>query len=169
MNERISIRPFLPADPVSAITALLHAAYASLAKMGFRYLATHQDDVTTLCRLQRGFPFVAEMDGVIIATITLRSPVAQSECSWYCQQGVYSFGQFAVRPDLQKRGIGLRLIQFVEDRAREQGAEELSLDTAEGALHLRQWYERLGFRQIVGCVQTGCEKQLGDDGHDVAT
>jgi GNAT superfamily N-acetyltransferase len=116
--------------------------------MGFRYLATHQDDATTLKRLQRGFAFIAELDGTLAGTITLRPAPVQSDCGWYLQPGVFSFGQFAVRPDLQRCGIGLRLLQFIEQQARERGATELALDTAEEAIHLRQWYARLGFRCV---------------------
>jgi GNAT superfamily N-acetyltransferase len=148
MNDSVAIRAFRADDAIPPITALLHAAYAPLARMGFRYLATHQDDATTLRRLQRGFAFVAELDGVIVGTITLRPPPAQSDCAWYLRPGVFSFGQFAVSPDLQRRGIGLRMLQFIEQQARDRGATELALDTAEGAIHLCQWYERLGFRFI---------------------
>lgn len=147
-NESIRIRPFRLDDAVPPITALLHSAYAPLARMGFRYLATHQDDATTFRRLQQGFAFVAEMDGTLVGTVTLRPPPAESDCAWYLRRGVFSFGQFAVRPDLQRLGIGLHMLQFVEQQARDRGATELALDTAEGAVHLREWYERLGFRFI---------------------
>lgn len=36
------------------------------------------------------------------------------------------------------------MIEFIEQQARTRGATALALDTA----HLRQWYERLGFRFI---------------------
>ena len=148
MNERLVIRDFGPADSVSQLTVLLHAAYAALASQGFRYMASHQDDAKTRERLAAGFPVVAELDGSIVATVTLYGTLAASINPWYTRKGVFRFGQFAVRPDLQKRGIGLRLLQFIERRARERGAEELALDTAEGASHLRVWYEKLGFRQV---------------------
>lgn len=102
----------------------------------------------TVRRLQSGFPLVAELDGAIVATATLYPTSARSDCAWYMQAGVYHFGQFAVRPDLQRRGIGSRLLQAIEQQARERSATELALDTAEGVVHLRQWYERLGFRFI---------------------
>ncbi|HET6407065.1 MAG TPA: GNAT family N-acetyltransferase [Chthoniobacteraceae bacterium] len=148
MDGNLLIRAFRPDDAVSSITALLHLAYASLLRMGFRYTASHQDDDTTLRRLRRGYPFVAERDGEIVATITLYSSSSQTHCEWYLRPEIYSFGQFGVSPDLQRCGIGLRLILFVEQQARERGARELALDTAEGAVHLRQWYDRLGYRFV---------------------
>ncbi len=147
-TERIRIRGLQPEDSVTAITELLHVAYAPLAAMGFKYLATHQDEATTQRRLQSGISIVAELDGVIVGTVTLRAPKAESRCAWYSQSGVWSFGQFAVRPDLARNGLGTRLMSVIEESALQHGATELALDTAEGATHLIRWYERLGFRLI---------------------
>lgn len=149
MTDDILIRSYRKDDAIPPITKLLHDAYAPLAAMGLRYTATHQDDSVTLSRLERGFPFVAELDGEIVATVTLYATESESSaCPWYAEPGVYSFGQFAVRTDLQRCGIGARLIQLMEKEAVKRGAKELALDTAEGAHHLRRWYERLGFRFV---------------------
>jgi len=144
----VIFRNYHDGDDIGAITALLHGAYGPLARMGFRFLATHQDEATTLRRLTRGFALIAEYEGHIIGTITLNPPKPHSRCPWYTRPEVYSFGQFAVHPDFQKQGLGGRLLQLAEARARAHSARELALDTAEGAVHLRQWYERLGFRFI---------------------
>lgn len=149
MSRPLTIRRFDEArDAVPEITAMLHAAYAGLARMGFRYSATHQDDATTLRRLQKGEAFVAEWNGALAGTITLTGPQPDSKCEWYRRAEVWSFGQFGVRVDLQRCGIGSELYRRVENRARELGAAELALDTAEGARHLREWYERLGYRVV---------------------
>ena len=141
----IEIRELREEDSVDAITALLHTAYASLAAMGLRYFASHQDSSTTSRRLRNGFPFVATESGEIIGTVTLYGPSLDSPCEWYQQPGVYRFGQFAVHPRLQGQGIGSRMLAVVEAAARERSAQELALDTAEGAAHLRKWYERRDF------------------------
>ncbi|HTV40404.1 MAG TPA: GNAT family N-acetyltransferase [Candidatus Sulfotelmatobacter sp.] len=146
MSDDFRIREFADGDSITAITALLHAAYGSLAASGFRYLASHQDEATTLRRLRSGIPFVAECGAEIIGTVTVYPPSASSSCEWY--RTVHHFGQFAVRPELQGRGFGSRLYEHVEAFTRSLGVDELALDTAEGAQHLRRWYERLGFRLI---------------------
>ena len=149
MTGQASIRKLRDDDPIPEITALLHAAYAPLAAMGFRYTATHQDDDVTRRRLDQGRPRVATLDGRIVATITLYdTPPEVSNSRWYLKSGVWRFGQFAVRPDLQGKGLGRRLMETVEQEAIDGGALELALDTAEGALHLIRWYERLGYRFI---------------------
>lgn len=147
--EKIIIRSYRQDDAIPPITRLLHAAYASLAAMGLRYTATYQDDEVTLRRLTRGLAFVAELDGEIVATVTLYpGPAADDLCQWYRREDVAHFGQFAVKTDLQRQGIGGRLVSLMEDKAAELGACELALDTAEPAIHLREWYEGLGFRQV---------------------
>ena len=56
--------------------------------------------------------------------------------------------QFAVDPQIQGRGIGLRLLRDVERRAIASGAHEVALDTAEPARHLVDWYTGLGYRFV---------------------
>lgn len=149
MMNRIVIRDLRESDPIPEITWLLHEAYAPLAAMGLRYTATHQDDDVTRRRLASGWPWVAVLDGEIVATVTLYQNASGSEgCAWYREPGVFSFGQFAVRPDLQGQGLGGRLITMLESEAAVRGAGELALDTADGADHLIRWYEKLGFRFI---------------------
>jgi GNAT superfamily N-acetyltransferase len=148
MSDDYRIRAFADGDSIATITDLLHAAYSPLAAAGFRYLASHQDEAKTLDRLKTGVPFVAERNREIIGTVTLYRPSATSMCEWYRQPQVYRFGQFGVRPDLQRSGIGSKLFEHLEATARSLGADELALDTAEGATHLRRWYERLGCRFV---------------------
>lgn len=148
MPEDILIRPFREGDSVASITALLHVAYAPLAAEGMRYLASHQDESTTLQRLTEGFPFVAERDGTIIGTITVYGPDQGSACEYYRRGGVFKFGQFAVHPGRQGGGIGHALLVQAEAAAREHGATELALDTSEKAHDLIRWYGRLGFRFV---------------------
>lgn len=148
VSEELQIRALREDDDVPAITALLHAAYAPLAEAGFRYLASHQDDEVTLRRLGAGWPYVGVRSGQLVATVTLRASEPDSACAWYRRPGVFSFGQFAVLPALQRSGIGHRLIQRIEQDATTRGATELALDTAEGAVHLCRWYSRLGYRFI---------------------
>ncbi|RYD56937.1 MAG: GNAT family N-acetyltransferase, partial [Verrucomicrobiaceae bacterium] len=84
VDDRILLRSLRDDDPIPGITRLLHAAYAPLAAMGLRYTATHQNDEVTLSRLQRGIPFVGEIDGEIVATVTLYAPAGPDCCcAWY--------------------------------------------------------------------------------------
>lgn len=143
------VRPWSPEhDSLAELTELLHAAYAELAALGLRYVATHQDEATTRARLERGEAFVAEWDGRLAGTITLVPPGRAEGCAWYRRAEVAVFSQFGVAPDLQRRGIGRALLDRVDARARELGALELACDTSESATHLIALYERLGFRIV---------------------
>ena len=144
--EQLVFRDWQPNDAIPPITELLHEAYSFLAKMGFNYTATYQDDATTLHRLQSGSSIVAVVNGAIVGTVTLYAPKPGSACAWYTHTP--HFGQFGVHPDFQKLGIGRELMRRVEERARDAGATELALDTSEGADHLCRWYQGMGYRFI---------------------
>ena len=146
-----TIRCYNSADSLLHLTEMLHRAYAGLAAMGLRFLATHQDDDVTRNRLNGEWSFVVEKEGTIVATVTVYQPRPHDECAWYNTPGVWCFGQFGVEPALQRQGIGKLLMSFIEQRVLEAGGRELACDTAEPALHLRSWYESMGygFKQFV--------------------
>lgn len=142
-------------DDLTAITDLLHRAYAPLKNQGMWFVASVQDVQTTRIRLEYGFPFVAvdDPDGAILGTITLYAPSPTQDCEWY-RDTLWHFGQFAVEPDQQGRGIGAALVAQVEQTARLNGAKEMALDTAEPATGLIAFYNRLGYKHI-GHTQWG--------------
>ena len=137
----------LPEDSLEELTDLLHRAYAALGEAGFRYYATHQTPEETRERCERGYSYVALIDGRIVGTITLYDRHTD-DVPWYSRPDVGYFGQFGVEPELQGKGIGRRMLRMIEERARELGLRELALDTAEGAHHLVEWYGREGYRIV---------------------
>lgn len=147
-NLPLIIRPIEESDSITELTELLHRAYKRLADMGLRFVATYQSEEQTLNRLKDAECWVGLLDERIVATIAYYSPSRSGGCFWYDRPDVATFGQFAVEPTLQRRGIGERLIEVVERRAREDGAAELGLDTAEPAEHLIRYYTRLGYRHV---------------------
>ena len=152
----MQIRRWDPTDGVSPVTALLHRAYADLAAMGLRYVASHQDDEVTRQRLLKDVSWVAEEEGAVVGTIALCPWTALCEpAEAYRRPGLWLFHQFGVDPAWQRRGIGLALLAAAEDHARAAGARELGCDTAVGAVHLVKLYRRLGF-EIVGEADFPC-------------
>lgn len=147
-KDAIVIRPLAKTDSISELTGLLHRAYARLAGMGLRYMATHQGDDITRQRAADGTCLVAVMEGVIQGTIIFKDVRQTNGCPWYDSPNVASIGQFAVDPELQSNGLGRRLMNVAETLATESGAIEIALDTAEPATHLVDWYTRLGYRFI---------------------
>ena len=142
------VRPLESADSIKEITDLLHLAYRPLAEMGSRYHATYQDESVTRKRIDRGQCFIATIDSDIVATITFYPPEKTRGSAWYERSDVASFEQFAIHPDYQCRGIGAALIETCENQARQVGAAEIAIDTAENATHLIDRYKKLGYRFI---------------------
>lgn len=131
---------------VSSITSLLHRAYAPLAAKGWNYSAATQGDITTFERLQRGDTVIALIDGIIVATGTVYLiPLRRSRAAVYCKNGGSHFGQFAVEPRLQGRGVGFELLSRLEELAARAGCNFIACDTAEHANDLRAYYSRCGY------------------------
>jgi GNAT superfamily N-acetyltransferase len=154
-TSHLKIIPFreeehLPLVP--ELTELLHSAYKPLADRGFRYSGTVQPPETTLKRLREGESYFVFWDEELIGTISLYKWKFGSSCEYYRKEGVYHFGQYAIKPRFQGQGIGMALLQFVEERTKTLGGKELSLDTAEGAVELIATYQRRGYR-IVSTTQ----------------
>lgn len=145
----IEVRLIEDADSLEALTDLLHRAYAPLAAMGFRYLATHQDVATTRQRTAKGECYLMFEGARIVGTILLVPPSARAAyCAWYDREDVAVLSQFAVEPQFQRNGLGGQLLAMAEGRARVLGAGEVALDTAEGATHLIAFYRARGYRQV---------------------
>jgi ribosomal protein S18 acetylase RimI-like enzyme len=147
-SQQVTIRLLSPSDSLKELTDLLHRAYAPLARMGLRYVATYQDVETTRQRIAKGECYVAVSHNTIIGTICYYPPGVQKGTPWMRRHDVAHIGQLAVEPAHQGRGIATRLMGHAERRAEGDGAAELALDTAEPAKHLIDWYARLGFRFI---------------------
>lgn len=133
---------------VSDLTQILHSAYRPLAEQGMRYLASHQSAEKTLERLLEGESYLCFADDELAGTVTLYHSKPESTCEYYRREYVFSFGQFAIKPALQKRGFGSKIMDFIEKRARERGAFELALDTSEHANHLISSYEKRGYKIV---------------------
>jgi GNAT superfamily N-acetyltransferase len=142
----VEVRPIEPGDSLEELTDLLHRAYARLADMGLRFVATYQDVETTRRRVEEGLCFVAVNNGTLVGTATLY--LGGEGCETYSRQGVAHFGQFGIEPDAQGMGIGRKLLDRIEQTAIEHGFQEMALDTSENAVHLIELYERWGYRIV---------------------
>lgn len=144
------IRLLSPEDDLVALTELLHRAYGALARRGMRYWASHQSVADTRKRAGEGecWVAVAAAGGSIIGTITMKDAANARGTPWYERPDVTCFGQFAVEPAWQGRGVGSALVDQVERRARETGVVELALDTADSADDLIAFYARRGYRFV---------------------
>lgn len=157
-DDRITIRPLAARDSFDVLTALLHRAYAPLARQGMNFSAAGQDAETTRRRAAEGQCLVAERSGEIVGTVTVCGPYDadaapwSADVPWFRDRDTAHFHQFAVDPALQRQGLGRRLVQACEQWAHEHGFKRMALDTAEPAAALRGLYRRLGYAEV-GQVQ----------------
>lgn len=82
----------------------------------------------------------------ISAFFTLLSPMLRFLHTY--QDGDYYVGFLAVDEAQRGKGIGSRLMQAFEDRARTCGATQLAIDVARKNQGARRLYERIGFTAI---------------------
>ena len=144
----VIFRPVSCEDDISALTLLLHKAYARLGDMGLNYTAVDQTDDVTRARIASGECYVAYVSGTLVGTVTYKPITRTKGSTWLDRDDVAALAQLAVDPEIQGFGIGKNLINLAEGRARQDGAREIALDTAEPAQHLRHWYLSLGYRFI---------------------
>ncbi|MHC5009929.1 MAG: GNAT family N-acetyltransferase [Planctomycetota bacterium] len=144
----LSLRRLRPSDSLEALTSLLREAYASLAAQGLHYVASRQTVEITRRRLEGGECWVGEHEGRLVATYTLYPPGTGEGPEWYARPDVAKVGQLAVHPDRKGDGLGARLMDHAEDRARALGAREVAVDTAESAEDLIRWYASRGYRHV---------------------
>jgi GNAT superfamily N-acetyltransferase len=106
-------------------------------------LAAYFSPATLLKNSQSQTIFVAMQDGEVIGTASLDN-FGTAERPEYYAVAVF------VLPESQRQGIGLRLMEAVELKARELGAEKVTL---RAAITAKGFYQKLGYR-----FRGGCEK-----------
>ena len=156
----ITLRPLAATDSIEALTALLHASYASLAAQGWNFTAVDQSVQTTRERVEAGQAFVAlGASGELVGTVTVAPPkrphgryLGDPVPDCYTQPDTAILAQLAVHPSCRGQGVAERLMDIAEDWAHAQGYAHVALDTAVPAEALRRRYERRGYARI-GDVQ----------------
>ncbi|MFI5201911.1 MAG: GNAT family N-acetyltransferase [Candidatus Kapaibacterium sp.] len=142
--SQILIRELQSEDSFVELTDLLHEAYIPLTKKGVSLFAATQTEEHTRERVRRAYvTFLGFNEGKMVATISLYKAVPDHRCEHY--RKAWWFGQFAVHPEMQRTGIGSQLIELVEQRATNEGASMLALDTAETARDLIAYYTKRGY------------------------
>lgn len=93
---------------------------------------------------------VAELGGRIVGSIAFRPP-GDLLAAFYDEfgDGAAQIKRFSVAPDYQRRGVGRALYDELERRARERGRGEFVLLTTDRQDAARQFYEAVGFEQVV--------------------
>jgi GNAT superfamily N-acetyltransferase len=145
----VEVREFRKSD-TSALTALLHRAYAELGAAGLNFTAVDQSDATTEYRASAGRCLVAIDGGIPIATLTMSMPASKTLRSMFPaadREDVAWLNQLAVDPARQGTGLASTLWHDGLAWATARGATTIGVDTALPAEHLIRIYEGWGFER----------------------
>lgn len=145
---KLQIRPCRVPEDLLALTELLHRAYAELAARGLNYVACRQTVEVTERRVRAGHCLIAEVDGMVVGTITVRKSNPEAQVPTYRETGTFTFGQFGVDPTIRGQGIGRALHEHALRFAEENGGTAMALDTAAPAVHLIALYSKWGYREV---------------------
>ena len=147
----LSFRDVSATENLDALTELIHSAYAPHAQSGLRYWATHQSVQDTAARLASGRGLVGELEGRVVATITLRPPEPKSKVELLRESHTWSFGQFAVAPEYKGMGFGRQIHDFALEYAARLGCTRMALHTAQPAAALIAMYQSWGYELAGTC------------------
>jgi len=145
-NSNYTIRLFDESkDSVEELTSLLHRAYKRLADMGLNFVATYQTVDFTRKYFKKGECYILETNGKLTGTVFYYTSMWNDAPEIYQDPDSVLIGKFAVEPELQKLGLGAKLMDFVESLAFERDKKRVVLDTSEKALHLIDFYNKRGY------------------------
>ena len=145
-NTEYTIRLFdEKIDSAEELTDLLHRAYKPLADMGLNFVATYQSVEFTRKYFNKGECYILEANGKLTGTVFYYTTMWNDAPEIYKDPDSVLIGKFAVEPELQKLGLGSKLMGFVESHARANNKKRVVLDTSEKALHLIDYYNKRGY------------------------
>lgn len=132
------------------ITQLLHLGYSERVNEGLNYSATNQSVQKTIERVGDGVCLVALLNGKLIGTETynlIRKKNLKWK-KWYQDEEYYYLHSLTVHPDYKRKGIGLKIRNYIRDEAIKNKVGSLISDTSEHVKWLISWYERLGHKRV---------------------
>lgn len=135
MTDELHIRPATSED-VDGLVGLYRSAYETADELGFpsSMLETDADRIDEWLDDDESNLWVAEREGALVAAVRMLESRA-------CPYGE----RLAVRPDAQREGLGTRLREFIEARARARGYETLQIATFDDHPFLVDHYRENGY------------------------
>ena len=146
----IDVRRLAARDSLAALTDLVQRAYAPLAERGLVLPEATQSPLVTQQRVARGQCFVATRHGQLVGTVTVfgAHELGAGEQGVFRGRDAAHLHQFAVAPELQRQGLGRRLVAVCEQWSRERGFDRLVVVLADSATDLQALYRRLGYVDV---------------------
>lgn len=160
LEREVEIRRVAPEDSKEEINRLFHTAHALLTDQGLRRYWIDELMGDGSPENPQGELYLAfDEKARAIAGIVFFDAANTRGCPFFDKPGVASIGPFAIMPEFQGHGLGGAMLGFVEDRARETGAEEIALDIAPEATQQLQNYLQRGYRFAENARWPGSDKR----------
>jgi ribosomal protein S18 acetylase RimI-like enzyme len=135
-----SVRRARPSD-TAAVTELVNRAF-EVERVFLDGERTSPDEIAEL--IASGWFLVLECAGGIGAAVLVQGP---GEHAGLPASHAY-LGMLSVQPELQGKGLGVRLVRVAEAMAEAAGAGSMSLRIVSLREELTRWYRSLGYREV---------------------
>lgn len=160
LEREVEIRAFSPADSAEEVNRLFHTPHALLADtMLRRFWIDALTGGETPPETPRGELIVAESETGLIGALVFFDPENTSGCPFYDRPNVASLGAFAIQPSFQGHGLGSAMLEYVEGRARETGADELAVEIAPDMPTALNKFLKDGYRYAENANWADCGKK----------
>ncbi|HKL07500.1 MAG TPA: GNAT family N-acetyltransferase [Bacteroidales bacterium] len=116
----------------------------------YQWNISYPDTFRLMQEIEKGSLYLMINKGVPVGTITFDEQQDEvfNEVAWKNNDGKFIvIHRIAVYPTWQRKGVGQKLIEFVEKFAQENKYQSVRLDVSSSNQKLVELYERLGFSQ----------------------
>lgn len=138
MNREVQVR-LATTDDAVAIANVLREAFSVIREHytaeAFAVVTPKPDEIEG--RFVEGPIWVAELDGHVVGTVSLTTE----------PEGLY-VRSMAVSPNVQKRGVGRKLLDALHEHASSTGIERIFLYTLPFQKGARAMYEKYGYKWV---------------------
>jgi GNAT superfamily N-acetyltransferase len=139
------------AADIPALVSMRNAVHEDLAsRFGNGYWTSGATERGALALMKRASVYVARVRGDLIASLSLttRKPWA-IDVAYFTPVGrpLYLIGM-AVRPDMQRKGIGKRCLDEALRLAKRHPSDAIRLDAFDGEFGAGGFYAKCGFREV---------------------
>lgn len=160
LEREVEIRAFLPTDSKEEVDRLFHTAHALLADTALRrYWLSALTGGEASPENPTGELFVAESETGLIGALVFFDPKNTRGCPIYDRPKVASLGAFAIPPAFQGHGLGGAMLSFIEEHAREIGADDLTIEVAPDMPHALTKFLKDGYRYAENAKWEDCAKK----------
>jgi len=160
LEREVEIRAFGESDSAEEVDRLFQTAHARLADAELRrYWIEALTGGESSPENPKGDLFVAESETGLIGALVFFDAENTQGCPFYERPKVASLGAFAILPAFQGHGLGSAMLSFIEEHARETGAEELCVEIAPDAPHSLNKFLKDGYRYAENATWADCGKK----------